>query len=178
MCKNRTYTFFTKHCSFRKYWCDWNYEIFHDIFVHYLNVTKFSALLFQAGFSQCANEVCTFLVSLPGLNSALGSRLLEHLKHCISKHRTPYPMVPSAVDHPVHVNSPKPLQVSVVSSQRFSPPLSPSPASSIESPVRSAMPSQKQFLPYKDVLHSSPPSPPAHPEDLSTQESNSMWRPW
>ncbi|KAK7574311.1 hypothetical protein V9T40_011502 [Parthenolecanium corni] len=135
---------------------------------------------FQAGFSQCANEVCTFLVSLPGLNTALGSRLLEHLKQCISKHRTPYPMVPSAADHQTHVSSPKPLQVSVVSSQRFSPPLSPSPASSIESPVRPIMPSQKQFLPYKKdvMLHSSPPSPPALPEDLSTQESNSMWRPW
>ncbi|KAI5712971.1 hypothetical protein M8J75_012694 [Diaphorina citri] len=40
---------------------------------------------FQAGFTQCASEACGFLLSLPGLDTRVGKRLVEHLGKRISQ---------------------------------------------------------------------------------------------
>lgn len=39
----------------------------------------------QAGFTQCASEACGFLLSLPGLDTRVGKRLVEHLGRRISQ---------------------------------------------------------------------------------------------
>lgn len=39
----------------------------------------------QAGFTQCASEACGFLLSLPGLDTRVGKRLVEHLGKRISQ---------------------------------------------------------------------------------------------
>lgn len=38
----------------------------------------------QEGFSHCASEACSFLLSLPGLDSVVGRRLVEYLAKSVS----------------------------------------------------------------------------------------------
>ncbi|KAK3911745.1 Enhancer of split mgamma protein [Frankliniella fusca] len=40
---------------------------------------------FQAGFSQCASEACHFLLGLPGLDAAVGRRLVAHLGQVVNQ---------------------------------------------------------------------------------------------
>ncbi|KAJ1522408.1 hypothetical protein ONE63_002696 [Megalurothrips usitatus] len=40
---------------------------------------------FQAGFSQCASEACHFLLGLPGLDAAVGRRLVAHLGEVVAQ---------------------------------------------------------------------------------------------
>lgn len=39
----------------------------------------------QEGFSHCASEACSFLLSLPGLDSVVGRRLVEYLAKSVSR---------------------------------------------------------------------------------------------
>ncbi|CAH1736018.1 unnamed protein product [Aphis gossypii] len=43
------------------------------------------AYKFQEGFSHCASEACSFLLSLPGLDSVVGRRLVEYLAKSVSR---------------------------------------------------------------------------------------------
>lgn len=53
----------------------------------------------QEGFSHCASEACSFLLSLPGLDSVVGRRLVEYLAKSVS--RALESQLPAAVNkHP------------------------------------------------------------------------------
>lgn len=52
----------------------------------------------QEGFSHCASEACSFLLSLPGLDSVVGRRLVEYLAKSVS--RALESQVPAANKHP------------------------------------------------------------------------------
>ncbi|XKL68905.1 hypothetical protein PGB90_006674 [Kerria lacca] len=126
----------------------------------------------EAGFSQCATEACTFLLSLPGLNSAVGNRLVDHLKQCISKHRLPHPV--SSNDHRVKVASPEPLQVSVPNNQqRFSPPTSPFTNSLMPQNRHTSSVSRINNSGLLMTVNVDDVESPMHRETV-----NSMWRPW
>lgn len=48
-------------------------------------VTNNNVVCSQEGFSQCASEACTFLLSLPGLDTVVGRRLVEYLAKSVSR---------------------------------------------------------------------------------------------
>ncbi|XP_034230103.1 enhancer of split mgamma protein-like [Thrips palmi] len=52
---------------------------------------------FQAGFSQCASEACHFLLGLPGLDEAVGRRLVAHLGQVVTQlqYQFRWPAVPT-----------------------------------------------------------------------------------
>lgn len=49
-----------------------------------LNNVIFTFFSLQEGFSHCASEACSFLLSLPGLDSVVGRRLVEYLAKSVS----------------------------------------------------------------------------------------------
>lgn len=143
---------------------------------------------FQAGFSQCASEACIFLGSLPGMNSTVGKRLIEHLKQSIFKHYLPayVPAVPSV--EPCHNNSIEQCQVSLTNGQ-FSPPITSSPKPS-RSPHHRAdrttiTTSSKSVLSVPLSMEDSNNNDTSMllPASISSSYSpknddNFMWRPW
>ena len=83
---------------------------------------------FRAGYTHCANEVSRCLAATPGVDVALGTKLMTHLGHKLNSMDKTGPLT-------IHVAAPQTSPVSDCSSDDYSMPLT--PASSQPSPTRS-----------------------------------------
>ena len=108
---------------------------------------------FRAGYTHCANEVSRCLAATPGVDVALGTKLMTHLGHKLNSMDKTGPLT-------IHVAAPQASPVSDVSSDEYSMPLT--PASSQPSPVRSDIEATSQTQGLLRVAKSNEP----------------VWRPW
>jgi len=113
---------------------------------------------FRAGYTHCANEVSRCLAATPGVDVALGTKLMTHLGHKLNSMDKTGPLT-------IHVTasqpSPSSLSSSELSSDEYSMPLT--PASSQPSPVRTDIDAVSQS--HQGLLQV------AKPNEL-------IWRPW
>lgn len=113
---------------------------------------------FRAGYTHCANEVSRCLAATPGVDVALGTKLMTHLGHKLNSMDKTGPLT-------IHVTasqpSPSSLSSSELSSDEYSMPLT--PASSQPSPVRTDIEAVSQS--HQGLLQV------AKPNEL-------IWRPW
>lgn len=113
---------------------------------------------FRAGYTHCANEVSRCLAATPGVDVALGTKLMTHLGHKLNAMDKTGPLT-------IHVSarsSPSPSDMS--SGDEYSMP--PTPASSQPSPTRS------------DPGRCTPPQTQTHQGLLQVAKPEDVWRPW
>lgn len=115
---------------------------------------------FRAGYTHCANEVSRCLAATPGVDVALGTKLMTHLGHKLNSMDKTGPLT-------IHVAAPQtsPSSSTELSSDEYPMPLT--PASSQPSPVRT------------DIDAVSRRSPASHQGLLQVAKpSEPIWRPW
>ena len=111
---------------------------------------------FRAGYTHCANEVSRCLAATPGVDIALGTKLMTHLGHKLNSMDKTRPLT-------IHVAAPQPSPSGseMSSGDEYSMPLT--PASSQPSPVRSDIESPGQT--HQGLLQ-------------VAKSTDSVWRPW
>lgn len=108
---------------------------------------------FRAGYTHCANEVSRCLAATPGVDVALGTKLMTHLGHKLNSMDKTGPLT-------IHVAAPQTSSISD-SGDEYSMPLT--PASSQPSPARSDIEATSQT--HQGLLRVAKPNEP-------------VWRPW
>lgn len=109
---------------------------------------------FRAGYTHCANEVSRCLAATPGVDVALGTKLMTHLGHKLNSMDKTGPLT-------IHVAAPQTSPMSDSSSDEYSMPLT--PASSQPSPARSDVDTASQT--HQGLLRVAKPT-------------EQVWRPW
>ncbi|EFN87924.1 enhancer of split m7 protein [Harpegnathos saltator] len=112
---------------------------------------------FRAGYTHCANEVSRCLAATPGVDVALGTKLMTHLGHKLNSMDKTGPLT-------IHVAAPQssPSSASELSSDEYAMPLT--PASSQPSPVRTDIEAAVSQS-HQGLLQVAKPNEP-------------IWRPW
>ncbi|XP_043473968.1 enhancer of split mgamma protein-like [Leptopilina heterotoma] len=116
---------------------------------------------FRAGYTHCANEVSRCLAATPGVDIALGTKLMTHLGHKLNSMDKTGPLT-------IHVATPQTTtSISDSSSDEYSMPLT--PASSQPSPARSDVESASSQTHHHH-----------HHQGLLrvAKSSEPVWRPW
>ncbi|XP_050544422.1 enhancer of split mgamma protein-like [Daktulosphaira vitifoliae] len=154
------------------------------------------AYKFQEGFSHCASEACSFLLSLPGLDSVVGRRLVEYLAKSVSRalesqipptlvEKSPVTGLP-AIAPPssttINNTTERPIR------RDTSPGLTPPPLLQPLSRMANLSPLSDTLSPKPVALTSSnrshmvirpKPTRPFAPHDIQqAMQQDPMWRPW
>lgn len=124
---------------------------------------------FRAGFTHAANEVSRCLAATPGVNVALGTKLMTHLGHRLNEIN---------VERPLSINTATTAAAAATTSVPAYSPISSASSSCFDNESQSgdehmyAMP----LTPASSARsqHSNSPSPPPQQQ----QSNGSMWRPW